>query len=208
MNPRNEVARLHRATESTSKEIQEPPDFTWSSAKANAPPSRQYTTSFTEEWKRFIAELPEPHKTMFSLENFENVFFEKDAMKKFMAIRRQLCGNCSSMPLSFSSTTLRAAVEPSNKKKTTRCSISPRSFEMTLQKTSRSDTWKPVSMELALSISLLASRAQKTISIDESFLAKSQRMRIKATVPIFQPFTTESFHHLQGRWGVLGEWRP
>eukprot|EP00980_Cylindrotheca_fusiformis_P010729 scaffold2410_cov116-Cylindrotheca_fusiformis.AAC.1 len=69
------------------------PDFTWSPTRGDAPPNRLYVTTFKEEWIKFIAHLPEPHKTAFS--TFEHVFFDENAITNFMAIRRQLSGICS-----------------------------------------------------------------------------------------------------------------
>eukprot|EP00980_Cylindrotheca_fusiformis_P016289 scaffold4841_cov132-Cylindrotheca_fusiformis.AAC.2 len=69
------------------------PDFTWGPTRGDAPPNHRYTTTFKEEWEKFIAHLPEPHKTAFS--TFEHVFFDEDAITNFMVIRRQLSGICS-----------------------------------------------------------------------------------------------------------------
>eukprot|EP00980_Cylindrotheca_fusiformis_P010730 scaffold2410_cov116-Cylindrotheca_fusiformis.AAC.2 len=69
------------------------PDFTWSPTRGDAPPNHRYTTTFKDEWEKFIAHLPEPHKTAFS--TFEHVFFDEGAITNFMAIRRHLSGICS-----------------------------------------------------------------------------------------------------------------
>ena len=69
------------------------PDFTWSPTRGEAPPNSRYTTTFAAEWEQFVATLPEPHKAAFT--NFNNVFFDDEAVRNYMAIRRQLSGICS-----------------------------------------------------------------------------------------------------------------
>ena len=70
-------------------------DFTWSPTRGPAPPNSRYVATFSEEWEKFVAGLPEPHKTKLS-DTFSNVFFDEEAVHNYMGMRQQLSGICGS----------------------------------------------------------------------------------------------------------------
>ena len=69
------------------------PDFTRSPTRGEAPVNLCFTTTFAAEWKKFVNTLLEPHKAAFT--NYNNVFFDKEAVRNYMAICQQLSSICS-----------------------------------------------------------------------------------------------------------------
>lgn len=72
------------------------PDFTFSPTQGGeAPPSKRYTTTFRKEWTDFLNSIKNT-ELQHAFSNFDNVFFNEDDIEKYMVIRRQRSGVCSS----------------------------------------------------------------------------------------------------------------